>query len=332
MSPNDQHLFDLHESRIQMVKDPVDCRIPLLRSRLEAVVFIPTLQMSTSMFFQRYPQLHSISIARLGAGKLELTSGILLTAGQKPDLTADERYLANEPCKQEMPLVYEPLTMEGYHTAAASFHHDSSMSHFLSLSSDRHDKLDVLQSTSLRNLPVYAYRPAIDGSASDRVWHLGHIELEVANLTVEVVLICPPLQTICAWYVKVGVEQRDAFEILRSHDSWLLKWVTNEGRVIVFWDWRVDSVNPWREIYDGSFLRCTRAIRVTAVFGHAGLHYERRVVLIPFTTRTKQFDVTKDLVTFLTRVGLLTWLACDKKIPNGELHRAMSYFVLELCI
>jgi hypothetical protein len=112
-------------------------------------------------------------ICLLAELKSQIASSVLLTPSDEANLAPNKGKLADKP-------------------ATPVFHEDTPMSNFPTVSRYWHSKVYILQSASLGNLPVNSDGPTINGTSWNVVWHLCHINYEIADLTIEIVLICPP--------------------------------------------------------------------------------------------------------------------------------------------
>jgi hypothetical protein len=64
-------------------------------------------------------------------------------------------------------------------------------------------------------------------------WHVPHVELQVSNLSEELVLIYIPVYAVATGNVWVGVDEPDAREIATSFDCWTISRVSDELCVVV---------------------------------------------------------------------------------------------------
>jgi hypothetical protein len=168
-----------------------------------------------------------------------------------------------------------------------------------------HLKTDVLERGGLRDLPVNT-----SGSLGSR-----NVNDEVADLTVEVVLVGEPVGTITTWDIRICVHDSHALEGGGSLDGGEVVDITNKLGVVVLDDGFAHSVGTSREVNDSR--SCGR--RVTALAASLaisnGLVDSRSVVSSTITNGTVVLDVTEDLVGILVGVVRRNTLALDVSEP-----------------
>ena len=104
-----------------------------------------------------------------------------------------------------------------------------------------HGELDVLQRGSLSDLPVNA--------STSTFGHACEVDLHIANLAEEVVLVGPPVAA-CA-VIGVCIEHSHACEVGGSGDDRAIQSITDELSVVVHLNWRRDFVCTLGEVHDG---------------------------------------------------------------------------------
>lgn len=127
------------------------------------------------------------------------------------------------------------------HEATRTVVHEDTLLSVGSATVGAHVEDNVLQRGSLSDLPV-------DASTSGVV-HGSEVDLEVANLTKEVVLVDPPVGAII--FVRVGVNDSHAREGSRSLNYGQAGGVTNELGVVVLLNRSADNVGTGGEIDKG---------------------------------------------------------------------------------
>lgn len=104
-----------------------------------------------------------------------------------------------------------------------------------------HIELDVLQRRGLSDLPV--------DTSTGGVWHLREVNLKVADLAEEVVLIGPPVQA-CG-VVRICVKDSHASEVRGCLQDGSVVWVANELSVVSHFDGCADGVHARRHVDKG---------------------------------------------------------------------------------
>ena len=155
-----------------------------------------------------------------------------------------------------------------------------------------HVELDVLERSGLGNLPV---------NTGTSIAHTSKIDLEVSDLTEEVVLVGPPV--VASVIIRIRVDDTNTLETSVGLDGGDGVEVTNEVSVVVRNDGSGNKVSSGREVDDGrggglgvTTLSATRAISDGAVDSSG-------IVGGTVTFGTVVGDVTEDLVVSSTTEG-----------------------------
>jgi hypothetical protein len=105
--------------------------------------------------------------------ELQVPRGVLLTASNESDSSTNKSKVA-------------------YESSTAIFHEDSTVPDLSVFSCYGHSEMDVVQRARLGNLPVNSHWPGLDSSSLYMIGHLGHVDNKVTDLTIKIILVCPP--------------------------------------------------------------------------------------------------------------------------------------------
>lgn len=153
-----------------------------------------------------------------------------------------------------------------------------------------HVEDNILQTGSLCNLPV--------NTSTVSEWHGREINVEVSDLTEEVVLVGEPVDsTIFIW---VGIDDSHASEVGSGLEGWNVESITDHVGVVVLLQRSADHVRPWWEVDEGRCDSRRVATLSTAVAGSNGAVDGSSVVAGAIALGAEILDVAIDLVVWVT--------------------------------
>lgn len=177
-----------------------------------------------------------------------------------------------------------------------------------------HVEDDILQTGSLRNLPV--------NSSTVGEWHASKINVEVSDLTEKVVLVGKPIDsTILIW---VGINDSHASEVGSGLDGWNVESITDHVGVVVLLQWSADHVRSWWKVNQSRGDSRRVATLSAAVAGSNGAIDGGSVVAGAIALGAEILDIAVNLVVWVTISNLslasdlgepvITWSSGRKRL------------------